>query len=379
MVRTVVCYTDGEGFGGAEQILLHTMEGLDRQCWQPVLFHHCRPGNEPLLERARAARVTLRTLPEIHTMGDIGGLPRFVRALREEKASIFHAHLTWPLSCKYGLLASVLARVPIVVATAHTCQEFPGRQWLLRLQPRLIANGVDRYLAVSESAAQILRDAYRIPASKVQVIYNGIPLTPFARPRSSTRVAGLREKQLPIILSVGRLNQEKGHQHLLKAATLVPQATFVLAGEGPQRQRLEAQAKQLSIDGRVKFLGHREDIGDLLAMCDLFVLPSLSEGLPVSALEAMAASKPVIASAVGGTREVVAHGKTGLLVPPADPTALATAIQSILSDPVLAGRLAAAGNERVQKQFSVETMVAKVTQVYDELISVARSSRMAAL
>jgi len=167
---------------------------------------------------------------------------------------------------------------------------------------------------------------------------------------------------------VGRLGQEKGHQHLLKAATLVPQATFVIAGEGPLRESLEAQAKQLGIDGRVKFLGHREDIQDLLAICDVFVLPSLSEGLPVSVLEAMAASKPVVASAVGGNKEVVIHGETGLLVPPADPTALATAIQSILSDPGFAARLAAAGNERVQKQFSAETMVGKITQIYDELI-----------
>ena len=369
MVMTVIHYTDSETFGGAEQIFLHTMEGLDRQRWRAVLFHHSTPGIKPLLARARAAGVPLRKVPDIQTIGDIGRLPEFMRALREEKASIFHAHLNWPLSCKYGLLAAAFARVPVVVATTHTCQEFPKRQWLLRLQPRLIANGVDRYLPVSEAAAQILRDAYRIPASKVQVIHNGIPLTPFERARSVAPLASLiPEEKLPVILTVGRLGQEKGHEHLLNAAALVPQATFVIAGEGPLRQSLEAQARQLSIDGRVKFLGHREDIQDLLAMCDIFVLPSLSEGLPVSVLEAMAASKPVIASAVGGNKEVVVHGETGLLVSPADPTALAHAIQAVLSDPALAGRLAAAGKARVQQQFSAKTMVERITQTYDELL-----------
>jgi glycosyltransferase involved in cell wall biosynthesis len=378
MVMTVVHYTDAETFGGAEQILLHTMEGLDRQRWRPVLFHHGNPGLKPLLARAQVACVPLRTVPDVQNMGDIGRLRQFIRALREEKASIFHAHLTWPLSCKYGLLAAALARVPVVVATTHTCQEFPKRQWLLRLQPRLLANGVDRYLAVSEAAAQILRDAFRIPAAKVQVVHNGIPLSSFERGHAVTPAAGLSlAVKRPIILAVGRLGPEKGHQHLLKAAALVPQATFALAGEGPMRQSLEAQAKQLGIDGRVKFLGHREDIQDLLATCDIFVLPSLSEGLPVSALEAMTASKPVIASAVGGNKEVVVHGETGLLVPPADPTALATAIQAILSDPAFAARLAVAGTARVQKQFSAETMVGRITQIYDELISVARSSIVA--
>ena len=375
MVRTVVYYTDGDGFGGAEQILLHTMEGLDRKCWQPVLFHHSKPGIKPLLARAHAGGVPLRTVPDIRTISDIGRLPQFMRALREEKASILHAHLTWPLSCKYGLLAAAFAGVPVVVATTHTCQEFPRRQWLLRAQPRLIASCVDRYLPVSEAAAQILRDAFRIPAAKVQVVHNGIPFSSFGRAHSVAPLAGvIPQETLPVILTVGRLGEEKGHHYLLRAATLVPQATLVIAGEGSLRQSLEAQARQLGIDDRVKFLGHREDIQDLLAMCDVFVLPSLSEGLPVSVLEAMAASKPVIASAVGGNKEVVIHGETGLLVPPADPSALATAIQSILSDRELALRLATAGKARVQLQFSAKTMVERITQTYRELLDTHRGS-----
>ena len=142
---------------------------------------------------------------------------------------------------------------------------------------------------------------------------------------------------------------------------------FVLAGTGPDRATLETLARALGVENRVLFLGYREDIPDLLANCDLFVLPSLYEGLPLSILEAMAAGKPVIASAIGGNNEVILHGENGLLVPKADPAALAAAIRAVLSDGALAGRLAEGGKSRVQRDFSVEAMVESVSQVYDEL------------
>jgi len=260
--------------------------------------------------------------------------------------------------------------VPVVIATAHTCQEFPKRCFLLHVQPRLVAVGVSRYLAVSEAAAQLLRRAFRIPAWKVQVVHNGIPLAAFDRPPNSALRATLSlATQRPIVLTTARLGREKGHEYLLKAAALVPEAMFVFVGEGPERASLEAQARELAIGNRIVFLGYREDIPDLLASCDLFILPSLCEGLPLSILEAMAASKPVIASAVGGNKEVIVHGETGLLVPPADPVALTGAILAILSDPALARRLATAGKARVQREFAAGTMVRHVTQVYDELLS----------
>jgi glycosyltransferase involved in cell wall biosynthesis len=118
----------------------------------------------------------------------------------------------------------------------------------------------------------------------------------------------------------------------------------------------------------VLFLGRRDDIPALLAQCDVCVLPSLSEGLPLAVLEAMAAGKPVVACAVGGVPELVADGQTGLLVPPADPQALAAAIRGLLSDPVLARQLAAAGQARVLQDFSIGAMVARITAIYEELL-----------
>ncbi len=143
----------------------------------------------------------------------------------------------------------------------------------------------------------------------------------------------------------------------------------MLVGDGPERGALESQVATLGLRDRVQFLGYRPDIPGLLAGCDLFVLPSLYEGLPLSILEAMAAGKPVVATAIGGTDEVIVPDCTGLLVPPGDAPALATAIRTLLADPPLARRLARAGQARVATMFSAAQMVRQVTQVYDELLA----------
>ena len=122
------------------------------------------------------------------------------------------------------------------------------------------------------------------------------------------------------------------------------------------------------MSNRVIFLGYRDDVCDLLSSCDLFVLPSLFEGLPLSVLEAMAAGKPVVATAIGGTDEAVVHGETGLLVPPANPAALAKAMRMVLSDHVMSRRLGAAGRARAHQEFSTETMVQRITKIYGELL-----------
>lgn len=368
MTRTIAYFTDSSGFGGAEQALLHILAGLDRQRWRPVLLYHPAPGLAPLLQGARALDVALRAVPPM-PLGVQGALrvPQFIQQLRKERPAVFHAHLTWPLACKYGLIAAVLARIPAVVATAQLFVELPyGRS--TRIQQRLLAVGIDKYLAVSQDIAQRLQHTFGIPPQKIHVVHNAIPLAHFNHHAAHGLRNILAPSAKPIVFTPARLDKQKGLPYLLEAAAMVPEAVFVLAGDGPERQALEAQVHQLGISDRVVFLGYRQDIPDLLACCDVFVLPSLYEGLPLSVLEAMAAGKPVIATAIGGTDEAVVHGETGLLVPAAAAAAIAGAIRALLADPVLAQRLAAAGKARVQQQFSMETMVQRVTNVYDQLL-----------
>jgi len=370
MTRTVVHYLDSAEFGGTEQAVLHILAGLDRRHWQPVLFHHPDPGIAPLLKGAESLNVRLQQVPRMQGKRSlITRLPRFVRELRAERPDVFHAHLNGPLACKDGLIAAALARVPAVVATVQLFVNLPLRRFVYA-QQRFVATIVDRYIAVSHEVAARLGQTFRIPATKIKVIHNGVPLPPFNRPANTALRAALTgSTEKPIVLTAARLAEQKGLCYLLKAVALVLEAMFVIAGEGPERANLEAQAAELGLNKRVLFLGHRHDVPDLLACCDLFVLPSLFEGLPLSILEAMAANKPVVASAIGGNDEAIVHGETGLLVPPADPAALAGAIQRILSDPDLARRLAAAGNARVHEHFSVEAMIRRVTDTYEEILS----------
>jgi len=367
--QTVIHFTDSAGFGGAEQALLHLLAGLDRQQWRPMLFHHAEPGLAPLLAGAQQCGVELRCVPRL-PLGKAGALrtPTFARTVRAAQPAVFHAHLTWPLACKYGLFGALLARVPAIVATAQLFVELPY-SYATRLQQRVLARGVGRYIAVSHGLAQRLQQIFHIPAAKIEVIHNAIPVQAFGEPVNAVLRATLTgAKNHPLILTSARLDAQKGHPYLLQAAAQIPEAIFVLAGDGPERANLEAQAAALGVAERIRFLGHRQDIAALLAACDLFVLPSLFEGLPLSILEAMAAGKPVIATAIAGTTEAIVHGQTGLLVPPADPTALAQAIRLLLADHSLGQQLALAGKAAVQEEFSTTTMVQRVTQVYSDLL-----------
>jgi glycosyltransferase involved in cell wall biosynthesis len=241
--------------------------------------------------------------------------------------------------------------------------------FIQRVQYRLLAPVVHRFIAVSRHMADDLCHTFAIPLEKIRVVHNAVA-APAAAQFDGGSEPGLNRggTGLKVVLTPARLHAQKGHRYLLEAALLVPDAIFVFAGDGPERTSLEDQSARLGLRDRVLFLGRRDDIPALLAQCDVCVLPSLSEGLPLAVLEAMAAGTPVIGCAVGGVPELVADGQTGLLVPPADPQALAGAIRCLLSNPGLARQLAAAGHARVLQDFSVSTMVARITAIYEELL-----------
>jgi glycosyltransferase involved in cell wall biosynthesis len=367
MAKTVVYFTDSDGFGGAEQVLLTTMAGLARNYWRPTLVYHPGPGTKPLVEAVRGLGVELLAAPRIEGKWTAMQVAQLVRWLRRARPAVFHAHLNWPLACRFGLVSAILASVPAIVATEHSFVEIPWRRSILAQQH--IAAGVDRYIAVSHDIAARLRHNLGFPARKVQVVHNGISLRPFDQaPDRALRAAWTGPTDRPVVLAIARLHEQKGLHYLLDAATEIPEAVIVLAGDGPQRTALETQARSLGLGGRTIFLGYRQDIASLLANCDVFVLPSRFEGLPLSVLEAMAAGKPVIATAVGGTGEAVVDGVTGLLVPPADSSALTRALRTILSDPGRGQQLGAAGKAQVCREFTAEIMVERVTQLYDEVL-----------
>jgi glycosyltransferase involved in cell wall biosynthesis len=364
VTRRVLHYVDSDIFGGCEEAALHLIASLDRERWEPVLLHHPDPGIGRLVEGAASLGIRTKAVPRVNPGRRLAGLLGLWRAIRAERPAIFHAHLSWPLACKYGMLAAWLARVPAVVATAQLYLELGSDR-----QARLIFRLLRRVIAVSDEVKTRYTRELGVPPRKLAVVRNGIRIRPAARPPDAAlRSELVRGRPDYVVLTPARLHPQKGHTYLLTAAAQVRDATFVLAGDGPLRAELEGRARELGIAERCVFLGHRSDVPDLLAAADVFVLPSLFEGLPVSVLEAMAAQRPVVATAIGGTDEAVTHDLTGLLVPARDPAALASAIGRIRADPALAQRLAAAGRDRVEREFSSVVTGRKVMCIYDELM-----------
>jgi glycosyltransferase involved in cell wall biosynthesis len=362
VTRCVVHYVDSSVFGGSEEAALHLMASLERARWEPVLLHHPDPGMARLADGA--SRLGIRAIPVPRGGPRAAGLLRLWRAIRAERPAIFHAHLSWPLACRPGVLAAWLAGVPAILGTAHLYTELRDNR-----RPPLMLRPFRRIIAVSEEVRSRYAEALGVPARKLAVVHNGITVSPVVRPADpALRAELVRGRPDYIVLTPARLHEQKGHTYLLAAAVEVPDATFVLAGDGPLRAQLEAQAQELGVAQRCLFLGHRSDVPELLAAADLFVLPSLYEGLPVSVLEAMAARRPVVATAIGGTDEAITHEAGGLLVPPRDVAALASAIRRVRADPALADRLAAAGRERVEREFSSEVMTREVMRIYDEVM-----------
>jgi len=368
--RTVVHFSDSNAFGGTERAILQLVARLDRERWRSVIFHTACPGSAQLAEEARALGVAVRPLrPADNPAAGVASILPLVRAIRREGAVVFHAHQTWSLSCRYGIVAAALARVPAIVASAQLFVEMPNVAGI-NLQHALLTRCLDRHVAVSWHVASRLRERFGVADARIVVIPNSVAI-PESVPRSAqlrAELAGDGDAR-PMVLAVARLDSQKGIEYLVRAAVEIPGAVVVIAGDGPDRGKLETLARSLGVERRVRFLGHRRDVPELLAACDLFVLPSLYEGLPLSVLEAMAAGVPVIATAIGGTDEVVRDGETGTLVAAGDAGALALAIRAALADSARVHRLAANAQEYVVKKHSADAMAARMSGLYDELLS----------
>lgn len=369
MSNKVLFFTDSLTFGGVEKVILQLIEGLDPDLWQPVLICHPSQDLLPLIQKADQLGVRKIEIPEM-PLGQKGvrKMARLLGVLCNERPEIFHAHLSWPLACKWGLVAAILALVPGLVITEHLFLQIPYSK-AARLQQRLIAVRAAKYIADSHAIADNLLRVFGIPGHKIRVIHNGVDPANFQNyicPPELDRLS--QDLGKPIILAVARLHEQKGLGYLIEAAKDVPEAIFAIVGDGPERFALEQRVGTLGLRERVFFFGFRSDTPNWLGACTAFVLPSLYEGFPIALLEAMAAGKPVIATAIPGNDEVVIPGVTGLLIPPKDPGALAEAIRRVLAEPALAERMGQAGREIVVQKFSIKKMVEEVTHVYADCL-----------
>jgi glycosyltransferase involved in cell wall biosynthesis len=353
--------------GGALQVVRSLLDGLPRGEFEQTLV--CGPEAAPA-----GALVVPELVREIRPRCDAAALVRLTRIFAKDRPDVVHAH-----TYKAGVLASMAGRiagVPAVIFTPHghifsrgaNIPGVPGglKLDLLRWITRVAQGCADRITALSVPDLDQQVALRLSPASKYVVVRNGIDVDRFARPRQRSFQGA------PVIGAVGRFSEEKGHRHLVQAMAGVvralPKAHLVLVGYGSLEGELRGRAAGLGLGGAVTFAGER-DSAELLPSFDLFVQPSLYESQGLALLEAMAAGIPAIATDVGGVADVVRDGDTGLLVPPADPDALAGAILRLAGAPDVALGLSQRAARRVREHFSSETMLAAYARLYRELLS----------
>src|SRR3989449_747931 len=305
-------------------------------------------------------------------------LTRLTRFLRANEFEVVHTH-------RYkdnvlGAIAAKLAGVPHVIRTVHGLNE-PTRGWARAkawayeaLDKATLRCLADRIIAVSKRMAETLKDSGHRATAVIQ-IHSGVDLRKVRATRAREEVRqelGIGSRTL-LVGAVGRLSRVKGHAYFLRAAKLILQkehgARFLIVGDGPLRDELVASATHLGVDRACLFLGPRTDIYDLVAAMDIFVLPSLDEGIPMALLEAMALRTPVVASAEGGVPEIVTHRATGLLVTPRDERALADACLELALNPNWAQTLGARARRVVEDEFSHERNGQALMEVYRSVTS----------
>jgi glycosyltransferase involved in cell wall biosynthesis len=383
------------GVGGAERLVLMLAMNSDPKRFEVIPCAIQESG--PLADELKAAGIPHRTLGmSRHSVLTgplfIADLRRILAVLadtlRDLSIDIVHAHLTE--STLLGIVAARQAGIPRVCTTVHNIifsserSRLSPREWLLRIAINQMFSRADRVIAVSDGVSKALRQNTKIPPERILTIPNGVEAHGF---RSRGDRDDLRQKlEIPadklLAVTVGRLTKQKGYPYLLEGLALIPPKKRPLAliiGDGPDRNDLESKTKAMGLKQNIRFLGIRRDVSALLATADIFVLPSLWEGLPLVLIEAMAAGLPAVVTAVGGNPEVVKDNISGILIPPRDAQALARAVCSLLNDPSKRHRFGRAARERFESRFSMQRFIEAHERLYEDLLMIPDRSACSVL
>ncbi len=367
-MKTVLHVIDTTGPGGAETIFIDLATRLPKDKYRSVVVIRgkgwvyeelCRRGLEPVLIDAKGS-FNWRFLRALY------------RIIREERVDLVQSHLLG--SNVYCALAGWLARVP-VVATFHGSVDIGEHERFKRIKSGVINTGARCIIAVTDSLRDDIASRTQLDPDKIRVIYNGIDTARFQRPRSSVlrRQYDWADDDI-IIGSLGNIRPAKGYDILLQAAALLQQSPgsyrFVVAGQGKGRlyEELLALRERLGLEDRVTFLGFIDDAAAFLAGLDLFLSTSISEGLPLSAIQAMAAKLPLVATRCGGYEGLVSDRENGWLVEVGNPRAVADAVELVAGDPGLRARLAENARQYVIGTFDISVMLGAYQALYGRLL-----------
>jgi glycosyltransferase involved in cell wall biosynthesis len=347
-------YTDSAVRGGAEESLGTLIAGLGPHVEVTVVGVD-RGVVEWLAARRRGSASVV--LPPVRNKLGVGAILAHVRAVRRLRPDVLHANLPATFTCQYGILAGLLARVPVVVVEASP---IGGDSRLQRRLKRALSTRIAAHVAPGERSARTVEQVVGLPAGSVRTIYNGVTDTGPAPREHAGRGA--------VVGALGRLSREKGMDVLVRALALLPVGTrAVVVGDGPERASLERLAAELGVTDRLELPGWEDDARARLATFDVLALPSRFEAFPLAILEAMLAGVPVVATDVGSVVEAVADGETGLLVPPDDPEALAATLERLLADGELRARFGRSARVRAELQFTASVQARSFEALYEEI------------
>lgn len=356
--------------GGAERVVVELAKALKTSRFTPVV---CTTRNRGIYANELVEQgIELFCLSRKRRY-DIKGFFKLLKLLYRIKPKIVHTHMVG--SNNLGRIAAILLRVPNIIAHEHA---MPDRSVQQRVLDSILALKTRYIIACGEAVREALLKMEFLKRDKVIVVHNGIRLDNYGNGleviRTKTEMHLLSKK---IVGCIARLEPRKDIRNLLESATFVleriPNAFFVIAGDGAQRKELEQLACKLGIEDDISFLGFRTDIQRLLGIFDVFVLPSKSEGLPLVVLEAMAACKPVISTNVGSLPEVIIDGFNGILVPPESPEELGKEIASLLEDTEKAATISRNGRLILEKEYSIQVMAKRLEKIYSNVIDMDSS------
>lgn len=354
--------------GGSQTHLTHVLRQLDRSRFRPTLY--CLTGHGVLLDTVRELGVPV-VMPaagrSFKGAGLVVRIAALARAMRAARIDIVHNYLL--RANLVGAVSGRLARVPVVLCSKRGCHERRGFELISAQIGNRLA---DRVTVNAAAVRDFVHDNEGCPREKMIVIPSGVDTDHF-RPLPAAQFKarlGLPEAR-KVVGVVTRMRARKGVEEFIRAIgrlrVMQPDAHGIIVGEVGLDDTLQALVRSLGLDHHLSLLGRRHDMPEVLSAFDVFVLPSHDEGMSNAILEAMAMEKPVVATDVGGTGEVVRHGRSGLLVPAKDPDALAAAIDEVLSQPARGLEMGRLGRRIVEEGFSAHAMVRQMERLYLEL------------
>jgi glycosyltransferase involved in cell wall biosynthesis len=362
------------GIGGSERHLLALLPALAARGLDVVMCVLANGNFDRFVAEMTEAGVrtfTIRAGRDVNPMLPV----RIGRLIHSIRPDLVHTHLIH--GDVYGLAAARLAHVP-AISSFHSTNSFYQQQ-PYRTTNRVARRLAKRTIAISDHVRRFLEEGMKVGADQIRVIPYGIDVSQWM---SSVEITGAARRNLgigegEIVVGVAsRLFPNKGHEFLLDGIALArqrsPELRLLVAGDGPLREQLEAYAHVKGLRDDTRFLGFVSDIKGFLAACDIFAFPSLpgfGEGFGLAALEAMAAARPVVATALDSLPEIVVNGETGLLVSPGNVHELGDVLMAMANDKTFRLRLGARGFLRAQKLFAIDPMVNRTIHVYDEVVS----------